>query len=216
MAAIPASASTAMTPKMPATMLAAEREIHGSRGLRGSLVKVGYVVLYVDDTEACRRFWVECERLVCEPDLSDREVARFGPPLLDHADLFDPEASASFRVIHVQHDVSDLHERPPQATRAMDGAFGFQHSRGHLRRESSPVEADAGSRRSKTAIPAQVTSREGEVTPVQEASGGDVVLEVDPAGDALEGPGAAARRRSGAGSVRAPRSPWTRREPTSS
>ena len=25
----------------------------------GSIMKVGYVVLYVDDAEACRRFWVE-------------------------------------------------------------------------------------------------------------------------------------------------------------
>src|SRR6188472_1921166 len=60
MVAIPASGSKAMTAaKMPAPMLEAERAILGSRGLRGSLVKVGYVVLYVNDAEACRRFWVE-------------------------------------------------------------------------------------------------------------------------------------------------------------
>ena len=40
-------------------MLDAGRAIHGSCGLQESLVKVGYVVLYVDDAEACRRFWVE-------------------------------------------------------------------------------------------------------------------------------------------------------------
>src|SRR6476619_1217949 len=36
-----------------------ERAIHGLRGLRESLMKVGYVVLYVEDAEVCRRFWVE-------------------------------------------------------------------------------------------------------------------------------------------------------------
>ena len=46
--------------EMLATMLDAGRDaIHGSCGLQESLVKVGYVVLYVDDAEACRRFWVE-------------------------------------------------------------------------------------------------------------------------------------------------------------
>jgi lactoylglutathione lyase len=32
--------------------------VHGA-ALRESLMKVGYVVLYVDDAEVCRRFWVE-------------------------------------------------------------------------------------------------------------------------------------------------------------
>ena len=40
-------------------MLEAERGTHGSRGLQESLMKVGYVVLYVNDAEACRRFWVD-------------------------------------------------------------------------------------------------------------------------------------------------------------
>jgi len=44
---------------MPSTMLATERAIQGSPSLQESLVKVGYVVLYVDDAEACRRFWVD-------------------------------------------------------------------------------------------------------------------------------------------------------------
>jgi lactoylglutathione lyase len=44
---------------MAADMLHAERATHGSRGLRESPMKVGYVVLYVNDAEACRRFWVE-------------------------------------------------------------------------------------------------------------------------------------------------------------
>ena len=41
-------------------MLGAER-VSAVRGAapRESLMKVGYVVLYVNDAEACRRFWVE-------------------------------------------------------------------------------------------------------------------------------------------------------------
>jgi lactoylglutathione lyase len=40
-------------------MLEAERATQGSHHSLESLMKVGYVVLYVDDAEACRRFWVE-------------------------------------------------------------------------------------------------------------------------------------------------------------
>jgi len=40
-------------------MLDAARATDGSPGLRESPMKVGYVVLYVNDAEACRRFWVE-------------------------------------------------------------------------------------------------------------------------------------------------------------
>jgi lactoylglutathione lyase len=40
-------------------MLEAERTVHGPRRVRESVMKVGYVVLYVNDAEVCRRFWVE-------------------------------------------------------------------------------------------------------------------------------------------------------------
>jgi lactoylglutathione lyase len=39
-------------------MLAAERQLR-RQALRESQVKVGYVVLYVNDAEACRSFWIE-------------------------------------------------------------------------------------------------------------------------------------------------------------
>ena len=41
-------------------MLNGERAsaVHGA-ALRESIMNVGYVVLYVDDAEACRRFWIE-------------------------------------------------------------------------------------------------------------------------------------------------------------
>ena len=41
-------------------MLEVERAsaVHGA-GFRESLMKVGYVVLYVNDAEACRTFWIE-------------------------------------------------------------------------------------------------------------------------------------------------------------
>jgi lactoylglutathione lyase len=35
------------------------RSVAGSRTFRERSMKVGYVVLYVNDAEACRRFWVE-------------------------------------------------------------------------------------------------------------------------------------------------------------
>ncbi len=61
-------------------MLEVERAIHGSRGLRGSLVKVGYVVLYVDDAEACRRFWVEQIGMVekRQTEAGDLTIAQVG------------------------------------------------------------------------------------------------------------------------------------------
>ena len=57
------------------------------------------------------RHELERKRLVGEPDLGNREAARLRASLLDHADLLDPEPAAGFRVVHVQHDPSDLHER---------------------------------------------------------------------------------------------------------
>ena len=77
------------------------------------------------------RHELERERLVGEPDLRDREGPRLGPPLLDHADLLDPEPAAGLRVIHVQHDVSDLHERlPERGACAALARSSAQHSRG--------------------------------------------------------------------------------------
>jgi lactoylglutathione lyase len=40
-------------------MLDAARATDGSPGLRESPMKVGYVVLYVNDVEVCRRFWID-------------------------------------------------------------------------------------------------------------------------------------------------------------
>ena len=60
------------------------------------------------------RHELERERLVGEPDLRDRERPGLRPPLLDHADLVDPEPATGLRVIHVQDDVSDSHERLPE------------------------------------------------------------------------------------------------------
>ena len=40
-------------------MLDVERAASCVAAFRESLMKVGYVVLYVNDAEACRRFWVE-------------------------------------------------------------------------------------------------------------------------------------------------------------
>ncbi len=61
------------------------------------------------------RHELERERLVGESDLRDREGARLGAPLLDHADLLDPEPAARFGVVHVRHDVPDPHSRDPPA-----------------------------------------------------------------------------------------------------
>ena len=61
-----------------------------------------------------QRHQLERERLIGEPDLRDREGADLVAPLLDHADLLDPEPAAGFRVVHVEDDVSDLHERLPE------------------------------------------------------------------------------------------------------
>jgi lactoylglutathione lyase len=40
-------------------MLEAERAISRTRSGEEGFMRVGYVVLYVDDAEACRRFWIE-------------------------------------------------------------------------------------------------------------------------------------------------------------
>ena len=40
-------------------MLEVDRAIPPWLDVRGSQMKVGYVVLYVNDAEACRRFWVD-------------------------------------------------------------------------------------------------------------------------------------------------------------
>ena len=42
-----------------AARLAGRASVHVLAGPRGSQMRVGYVVLYVNDAEACRRFWVD-------------------------------------------------------------------------------------------------------------------------------------------------------------
>ncbi len=113
-------------------MLEAERAIHGSRGLRESLVKVGYVVLYVDDAEACRRFWVEQIGMVEKrrTEAGDFTIAQVGfadqpfalelVPLAmmkdnpDRLDLATP--SMRFHVVDLEATHAALIERGVQAS----------------------------------------------------------------------------------------------------
>ncbi len=113
-------------------MLEAERAIHGSRGLRESLVKVGYVVLYVDDVEACRRFWVEQIGMVEKrrTEAGDFTIAQVGfadqpfafelVPLAmmqdnpDHLDLATP--SICFSVVDLEATHAALIGRGVQAS----------------------------------------------------------------------------------------------------
>jgi lactoylglutathione lyase len=132
-------------------MLEAERAIHGSRGLRGSLVKVGYVVLYVDDAEACRRFWVEQIGMVEKrrTEAGDFTIAQVGfadqpfafelVPLAmmqdnpDHLDLATP--SICFNVVDLEATHAALIGRGVQASDVGEHngtrSFAFSDPEGH-------------------------------------------------------------------------------------
>ncbi len=114
-------------------------------------MKVGYVVLYVDDAEACRRFWVDQVGMVekrrseagditiAQVGFADQEFAFELVPLAlmqdnpDNLDLATP--SIAFRVADLQAAHDTLVERGVQATDVSDHegtpSFAFADPEGH-------------------------------------------------------------------------------------